>query len=107
MPLRVHRLEVEVEIDRQVRGAAEHRRVRSLVVMIDGREDGVGVERDVLDGEGARFRRSPIWCSPLPLDLGADHFQRRAPEQRAKALMRQIERLGFSCAIAPVQPVSI
>ena len=40
-------------------------------------------------------------------DLGPDHFQRRAPEQRAKALVRQIERLGFSCAIAPVDPVSI
>lgn len=40
-------------------------------------------------------------------DLGPDHFQRRAPEQRAEALMRQIESLGFSCTIAPVEPVSI
>lgn len=40
-------------------------------------------------------------------DLGADHFQRRTPEARAKALVRQIERLGFSCAIAPAEPVSI
>lgn len=40
-------------------------------------------------------------------DLGPDHFQRRAPEARAKALVRQIERLGFTCAIAPAQPISI
>lgn len=40
-------------------------------------------------------------------DLGPDHFQRRAPEARAKALVRQIERLGFTCAIAPIEPVSI
>lgn len=40
-------------------------------------------------------------------DLGPDYFQRRPPEQRAKALVRQIERLGFSCAIRPVETVSI
>ncbi len=41
------------------------------------------------------------------VDLGPDHFRRKAPEARAKALMRKIERLGFTCAIAPVEPVSI
>lgn len=41
------------------------------------------------------------------VDPGPEHFQRRPPEQRAKALARQIERLGFSCAIKPTEPVSI
>jgi len=40
-------------------------------------------------------------------DLGPDHFRRTEPMTRAKALPRQIERLGFTCSISPAQPVSI
>lgn len=40
-------------------------------------------------------------------DPGTNHFTKIAPATRAKALARQIERLGFSCAIAPAEPVSI
>ena len=36
-------------------------------------------------------------------DLGADHFQRRSPEAQAHYLAKQINKLGFSCAIAPQQ----
>src|SRR4051812_34210367 len=32
-------------------------------------------------------------------DLGADHFQRRSPEQQAQHLVRQIAKLGFACTI--------
>lgn len=35
-------------------------------------------------------------------DLGADHFN-RSLELRARRLAKQIERLGFRCAIAPLQ----
>ena len=40
-------------------------------------------------------------------DLGPDHFRKTQPMTRAKALARQIERLGFTCSISPVEPVSI
>ena len=40
-------------------------------------------------------------------DLGPDHFRKAAPEMRAKALARHIERLGFACSISPAKPVSI
>jgi transposase len=40
-------------------------------------------------------------------DLGPDHFRKTQPMTRAKALARQIERLGFRCSISPVEPVSI
>ena len=38
-------------------------------------------------------------------DPGPDHFRRSEPATRAKALARQIERLGFKCSISG--PVSI
>jgi transposase len=34
-------------------------------------------------------------------DLGANHFHRAAPEDQANRLARQIEKLGFSCALTP------
>ena len=34
-------------------------------------------------------------------DLGPDHFRRTQPMTRAKALAKQIERLGFTCSISP------
>ena len=34
-------------------------------------------------------------------DPGPDHFRRTEPMTRAKALARQIERLGFTCSISP------
>ena len=34
-------------------------------------------------------------------DLGAQHFNRTAPETQAGRLARQIERLGFTCSLAP------
>jgi len=40
-------------------------------------------------------------------DPGPDHFRRSEPMTRAKALARQIERLGFTCSISTVEPVSI
>lgn len=40
-------------------------------------------------------------------DLGPDHFHRNQPITRAKALVRQIERLGFACSLSPAVPVSI
>lgn len=40
------------------------------------------------------------------VDLGPDHFRKTAPTTRAKALARQIERLGFSCEIKPLETVS-
>ena len=40
-------------------------------------------------------------------DPGTDHFTKISPATRAKALARQIEHLGFSCAIKPAEPVSI
>jgi transposase len=39
-------------------------------------------------------------------DLGPDHFHKDKPLIRAKALARQIERLGFTCSLSPA-PVSI
>ena len=41
------------------------------------------------------------------VDPGPDHFRRTQPATRAKALARQIERLGFVCSISPAEPVSI
>jgi transposase len=41
------------------------------------------------------------------VDPGPDHFRKTQPATRAKALARQIERLGFTCSISPVVPVSI
>ncbi|MCF4124080.1 IS110 family transposase [Methylobacterium sp. SyP6R] len=41
------------------------------------------------------------------VDPGPDHGRKAAPTIRAKALVRQIERLGFACEIKPVEPVSI
>ncbi len=41
------------------------------------------------------------------VDPGPDHVHKAAPATRAKALARQIERLGFACEIKPVEPVSI
>jgi hypothetical protein len=43
----------------------------------------------------------------LYADLGPDHFRKTQPMTRAKALARQIERLGFRCSISPTAPVSI
>ena len=40
-------------------------------------------------------------------DPGPDHFRRTDPMTRAKALARQIERLGFKCSISNAAPVSI
>ena len=40
-------------------------------------------------------------------DLGSDHLHRSQPITRAKALVRQIERLGFACSLSPAVPVSI
>jgi transposase len=41
-------------------------------------------------------------------DLGPDHFHKRAPEQQAQRLARQITKLGFACSITPqAQPVSV
>ena len=41
-------------------------------------------------------------------DLGSDHFHKRAPEQQAQRLARQITKLGFACTITPqAEPVSI
>ena len=40
-------------------------------------------------------------------DLGPDHFRKTQPMIRAKALARQIERLGSTCSISPGEPVSI
>ncbi|MGH8115197.1 MAG: IS110 family transposase [Rhodanobacteraceae bacterium] len=34
-------------------------------------------------------------------DLGADHFHRDTPEDRANRLARQIAKLGFTCTLAP------
>jgi transposase len=34
-------------------------------------------------------------------DLGANHFHRASPEDQANRLARQIEKLGFSCALTP------
>jgi hypothetical protein len=33
-------------------------------------------------------------------DLGPDHFQAISPQSKAQQLVRQIERLGFTCQIA-------
>lgn len=41
------------------------------------------------------------------VDLGANHFHRNQSMTRAKALARQIERLGFACLLSPAAPVSI
>ncbi len=41
------------------------------------------------------------------VDPGPDHGRNAAPTIRAKALVRQIERLGFACELKPVEPVSI
>ncbi|MGE7417637.1 IS110 family transposase [Methylobacterium tarhaniae] len=41
------------------------------------------------------------------VDPGTDHVRKAAPTIRAKALVRQIERLGFACELKPVEPVSI
>ena len=43
----------------------------------------------------------------LHADPGPDHFRKTRPINRAKALAKQIERLGFTCSISPVEPVSI
>ena len=42
-------------------------------------------------------------------DLGAQHFNRTAPETQAGRLARQIERLGFTCTLGPLpeQAVSV
>ncbi|HEU4906948.1 MAG TPA: IS110 family transposase [Solirubrobacterales bacterium] len=40
-------------------------------------------------------------------DPGPDHFRKTQPITRAKALARQIERLGFTCSISTAEPVSI
>jgi transposase len=42
-------------------------------------------------------------------DLGADHFRRASPEAQANRLASQIEKLGFTCQLAPAQkePVSV
>ena len=42
-------------------------------------------------------------------DLGAQHFNRTAPETQAGRLARQIERLGFTCTLGtpPEQAVSV
>jgi hypothetical protein len=41
-------------------------------------------------------------------DLGPDHVHRRAPEQQARHLARQIARLGFTCTLTPqAGPVSV
>ncbi len=32
-------------------------------------------------------------------DLGADHFNRASPDDRAKRLARQIAKLGFNCVL--------
>jgi transposase len=34
-------------------------------------------------------------------ELGADHFHRASPEAHANRLVRQIEKLGFTCTLAP------
>nr|WP_018260897.1 hypothetical protein [Methylobacterium sp. WSM2598] len=41
------------------------------------------------------------------IDLGPHHFRNVDPEHRAKALVRQIERLGFICTLTQAEPVSI
>jgi transposase len=41
------------------------------------------------------------------VDPGPEHFRKAQSIIRAKALARQIERLGFKCAITPAEPVSI
>ncbi|MCF4129622.1 transposase [Methylobacterium sp. SyP6R] len=41
------------------------------------------------------------------VDPGHNHGHKAAPTIRAKALVRQIERLGFACELKPVEPVSI
>ena len=44
----------------------------------------------------------------LYADPGPEHFRKSQPATRAKALARQIERLGFTCSISPAAaPVSI
>jgi hypothetical protein len=40
-------------------------------------------------------------------DFGAGHLHRSQPMTREKALVRQIERLGFACSLSPAVPVSI
>lgn len=40
-------------------------------------------------------------------DPGPDHFRKTQPMTCAKALARQIEGLGFKCAISQAEPVSI
>jgi len=40
-------------------------------------------------------------------DLGPNHFHCKAPEAKAHALARQIERLGFACTLSPAKSVSI
>ena len=40
-------------------------------------------------------------------DPGPEHLRKSQPATRAKALARQIERLGFTCSISSAEPVSI
>ncbi len=40
-------------------------------------------------------------------ELGPDHFRKTDPTTHARALARQIVRLGFICSLEPAAPVSI
>jgi hypothetical protein len=39
-------------------------------------------------------------------DLGAEHFRRISPQAQANRLAKLIVKLGFTCTLAPIQPIS-
>ncbi len=61
------------------------------------------VAASILTAAWHMLRNGTLWR-----DLGSDHFHKRAPEQQAQRLARQITKLGFTCTITPqAEPVSI
>jgi len=61
------------------------------------------VAASILTAAWHMLRNGTLWR-----DLGSDHFHKRAPEQQARRLARQITKLGFACTITPqAEPVSI
>src|SRR5215212_8110235 len=61
------------------------------------------VAASILTAAWHMLRNGTLWR-----DLGSDHFHKRAPEQQAQRLARQIAKLGFACTITPrAEPISI
>jgi transposase len=61
------------------------------------------VAASILTAAWHMLRNATLWR-----DLGSDHFHKRAPEQQAQRLARQITKLGFTCTLTPqAEPVSI